>query len=221
MKIKDFVKTIVLPLKNLEFDKKKYLFVKRLNDNIFGTLGFVIATHQKAGSLLVNPVLGIFNKSIEDLYSRLTGNQTINTYQPTISSPIGYLFPSTQYKEWEYNDDIDTNLINQDLLSSIVQYGIPFFEKYKQDGELLKCLEEGKYILNYVRDYKLPILYYLLGDKNKGLEVITESLNRFKKPFIKEDLIKLSTNEEMTIVGQGYGKVKPAYLKFIDGYNQL
>ena len=222
MKAKDFERMIQTDLKTISFQKKKYLFVKQLDENTSGTIGFVIASHRIPGVLFINPVVGVFHKQIEELYSKLTGRDTVKMCFPVISRPIGYLTPANEYMEWEYSEKLNIDEINADILDTIKKFGLPFIEKYRNQDDLLKCIEERKYILNDVKDYRLPILYYLRGEKQKGLEAIEASIERQKKPIDISSIPKFSGFfEDMITIGSGNSTVDPEFLKFVEKYKAL
>ena len=69
----------------------------------------------------------------------------------------------------------------------------------------------------------MPFLYFLRGDKQKGLEAIEASIEQQKKPFDKSTIPKFSSafTEVMTIVGNEFGTVDPEFLKFVEKYKAL
>ncbi len=222
MKAKDFERIIQTDLKIISFQKKKYLFVKQLDESTSGTVGFVIASHRIPGVLFINPVVGVFHKQIEELYSKLTGRDTVKMCFPIISRPIGYLTSANEYMEWEYSEKLNIDEINADILDMIKKFGLPFIEKYRNQDDLLKYIKEGKYILSDSRDYRLPILYYLRGEKQKGLDAIEASLERQKKPIDVSGIPKFSSFFENVItVGGGNRTVDPEFLKFVEKYKEL
>lgn len=180
MKSKDFEKIITEKIKPLSFSKKKYVYIKEVDEQTIGTIGFGIASNRVPGSLFINPVVGIFNKQVEEIYCQLTGYDSIKTHQATVGTNVGFLIPpENYYKEWELSDSCIDN-VTADIIEKIVTYGLPFIEKYRNPNELLKCLEERRYILEITRIYKLPIMYYLLGYKDKALEYVDTVSNNFK-----------------------------------------
>jgi hypothetical protein len=106
------------------------------------------------------------------------------------------------------NDD-NIDVVNLELIDVIKSYGLPFIEKYQNPDELLKCVEERKYILTENMDYDLPILYYLNGDKQKGLHYIEEGIER-KKILKDRSITPLS---ELVI--------SPTYLRYYENYKEL
>lgn len=189
MKTKEFEKIIAEELKVLGFSKKKYFFVKQLDELTIGSIGFFISSYQTPGTIYVNPVVGIHNKKIEEIYCMLTGADTIKTCRGTISISIGYLIPPDyRYKEWRIFDNDNKNPTITDLIENITAFGIPFMKHYKAPGEMLKCLEERKYIVD--ASYHLPIMYYVLGNKEQALNYIEINKNKKKDRQYLEFAVK-------------------------------
>jgi hypothetical protein len=220
MKRNEFDKIARDVLCPMAFVRKKYNFIKKISEDSIGTIGFGIHSH--LGTLFINPVIGVINNYVEELYSKLTGIDTVSIFFPTISTPIGYLMPENIFLEWEYSEQKDITYLNSTLISAIEKFGFPFMEKYKAQDELLTCFKQNKFINNQSKDYRLPILYYIMGEKGKGLDVIKSSLERQKQLFNEESILKFTDLEtDITIVGSGYGKADPEYLKFIENFKNL
>lgn len=207
----------------LGFKKKKYNYFKPISDNVFATLGFGLAKHTDKGHIYVNVIIGVSHKDVEELLTKLTGYNSLAIMQPTIGSQIGYLMPGNSFKEWDFAENADYSYLYEDILKNIQTYGFAYQEKMKDFDNLLDAFERRTPgILNQARDRCLPILYYLKGDKQKGLQAIEDAKERQKKPFDQSSMPTFSgAKEVITIVGSGIGKVDPAYLKFAENYRLL
>ena len=219
---KDVEKGLSAICDKIGFKKKQYYFIKPIDDNAIATLNFGFILHKTKGHIYINVGVGVSHKAIEELYAKLTElNKPV--FKPTISLQIGYLMPENSYKEWDFIENADNSSVYENLLHCIQTYGFKYQEKWKDLDNLLETFEKiAPGILNQARDRYLPILYYLKGDKQKGLKVIADAMERQKKPLDESSMPTFSgAKEVITIVGSGIGKVDPEYLKFAENYNAL
>ncbi len=219
---KEVEKGFSLMSKGMGFKLKKYNFYKPISEMAHATLGFGMATHTDKGHIYVDVTIGVFHKDVEELLNKLTGYNSFDIMQPTIGTQIGYLMPGNSYKEWDFIENKDNSHLYDDILTNIQTYGFAYQEKMKDFDKLLEAFEKREPgIFNSARDRCLPILYYLKGDKQKGLKAIEAAIERQKQPFKESDLPKLSGEDVLTIIGPGIGKVDPEYLKFAEKYEAL
>lgn len=204
------------------FKKRQYYFIKSINNNVIATLHFGMATHVAKGHIYVNVTIGVSHTDVEELYARLVGIDK-SLLQTTIGTQIGNLMPGDSFKEWDFIENKDNSHLSDDILTNIQTYGFAYQEKMKDFDNLLEAFEKRvPGVLNQARDRYLPILYYIQGDKQRGLKAIEEAIERQKKPLDESSIPKFSgAKEEITIIGSGFGKVDPEYLKFADRYKEL
>lgn len=206
------------------FKKKQYYYVKSIDNNVIATLHFGMATRTDKGHIYVNVTIGVSHKNVEELYAKLTSNNN-PLLQSTIGLQIGYLMPGNSFKEWDFAENGDNSYLYEDILKNIQIYGFAYQEKMKGFDNLLEAFEKrASGILNQAQDRYLPILYYLKGDKQKGLKAIEEAIERQGKPVSEseiERLKKLAGSGGQVIIGSGIGKVDPEYLKFAENYKAL
>lgn len=209
--------------KEIGFKKKKFNFYKSINEMVYATLGFGMVTHTDEGHIYVNVTIGVSHKDVEELLAKTTGYNSLDIMQPTIGIQIGYLMPGNSFKEWNFAENADNSSLYEDILKSIQTYGFAYQEKMKDFDNLLEAFEKRvPGVLNQAKDRYLPILYYLKGDKQRGLKAIEEAIERQKKPLDESNIPKFSgAKEEISIIGSGIGKVDPEYLKFAENYKAL
>lgn len=211
--------------KTIGFKKKKFNYFRIINDNIFATLGFGMSTNTDKGHVCVNVTVGVIYKNVEELRTKLTGYNSLEIMQPTIGLQIGYLMPGKSLKEWDFVENTDKSYLYEDILNCIQTYGFAYHEKMKDFNNLFEAIEKRKSgVLNQARDRYLPILYYLKGDKQKGLTAIAEAIERQKKPVGEteiERLKKIAGTGGQVIIGSGIGKVDPLYIEFAERYKAL
>jgi hypothetical protein len=176
MNAKEFNDLIKKSLESILFTSYRGIFIHKFNNKIFATIGFGTVWNRKNKSLFVNPVLGIYYKEVEDLFFELTKNKS--HFQSSVSTPLGYLTTASKYLEWEFNEYMEFQTTCNDLLETIKSYGLPYVNRLKDWTQFIKEFEDSKYTAGFIKDYKLPIIYYLNGEKSKGLEFIEQKIKQ-------------------------------------------
>lgn len=245
---KELERELTTRCKDIGFKKKKYNFYKPINESIYATLGFGISNHGIKGNCLVNVVVGVYCKDVVDLFMQLIVGK-VGTVYPIMGIQLGYLMPEATFKEWNFIEGVNNDIVFEDLFMNIKTYGFQYQERLNKFDRLLQAFEKMEPgISNYERDRYLPILYYLCGDKQKGEEVIKTAITRQKTTFSDEELKKKNNRETLVlcagsdkvddkdfdkllkklpsggsimIVGSGVGKVSPEYFKFAERYKLL
>lgn len=219
---KEIKKGLATICNRIGFKKKQYYFIKSIDNNVIATCGFGMATHVAKDHIYVNVIIGVSHLDVEELYAILAEIDK-PLLQTTIGIQIGYLMPESCFKEWDFVENADNSSLYEDILKNIQTYGFAYQEKMKNFNNLLEAFEKRvPGVLNQARDRYLPILYYLKGDKQRGLKAIEEAIERQKKPLDESNIPKFSgAKEERTIIGSGIGKVDPEYLKFAENYKAL
>ena len=206
--------------KQLGFKKRKYNYYKPLKEGVFSTLGFGIAHYGITGHSFINVMVGVIYEDAELLSFKLTGYNRMTIMQPQIGIQLGYLMPEKKFKEWEHIKDADNTAVMDDLLLNIQNHAIPYQAKFVDSSVFFNTIDDIRYTPYIIRDRYLPILYYLKGDKQSGLKIIDEAIERQLHPKQPEvPHIEGATVE--LFVGPSYGKVDPAYLTFVENYRNL
>lgn len=249
---KDIDKELSIRCKELMFKKKKYNYYKPLTNNIMATLGFGCTSFGKNGHSHINITIGVFYNEVDEIYLKLTGYSGYNCMQPTIGCQLGYLMPINDFYEWEIIDGADNSKKFSDIFDNIVKYGFPYQTKMTDFDNLFNSYyNRDRGVLNVSREKIIPILYYIKGEKEKGIEFIKETIaRRGIRPTDKELLAgrdkaktiilrageepkltagnmdnmlrKLPSGGSIEIVGSGCnGVVDPLYLEFAKRYEQL
>ena len=88
-------------------------------------MSFSFLTKYSDGNIEVDVIVGVLNKTIEDLKFKLTGLNNFDLMLPTISTQIGYLMPEKNYKNWNFIENNDnTKVINDLLYSACLKSGL-------------------------------------------------------------------------------------------------
>ena len=86
----------------------------------------------------------------------------------TIGTTIGYLTHEKTYKTWKVTDvisDNDLERIVDDMYKCIIDFAIPYLEKYSVISNIINDMEGGLLINQADELHNLPIYYYLEGRK--------------------------------------------------------
>ena len=234
-------------LKNIGFKKKHYYYYKQWDKNMYLTISFGIASFLLPKHRLVSPTIGICYIDVNKLYEQLSDREVANNIYPTVSEGLGYIMPENTFKEWDFVENQDNTSIYDDMFKAITTYGFAYIiqkDRHDRIVDFFKTREKAGHQI-------LSISYFLNGEKEKGLQVFNDFLERMshrptdeeirrgKKP---EDVIilragettsmtgiemekmfkKLPSGGEMVIVGAGSnGQIDPEYLKFVEKYKPL
>lgn len=92
---------------------------------------------------------------------------------------IGQLTPKNNFQQWlvensATEEDVRDTVI--EMLNLIETYAIPFLDKYSDINEILFELEEGNRFIP--RHYDLPLIYYMLGEKENAISYVNQELIR-------------------------------------------
>lgn len=167
---KEVAKKLSVICDKIGFKKKQDDFIKPIDDNVTAVLRFGIYVHKQIGHIFVDVNVGVSFKNVEKLlYFLLNRDKVI--FGHTILKQIGYLMPENTHKEWDFVENANNTRVFEDLSKSIQNFGFPYLEKMKHFDNLLQTFERREQGVFYAsRDKYVPILYYLKGEKEKGLE---------------------------------------------------
>jgi len=159
-------------LEKLGFKKKKGLFYLPIDENTTGVIALPRATRYSKEAFSIAPVIGVINHQLEKLVYDLTGKKQSGL---TKSESLGYLMPAQSYREWEFNKSIPISMVANNMIKSIKKYGIPWMKKLSNLQFLTEEMEkENAYY------YTLPIIWLLLGKREKALNILNKALEKAK-----------------------------------------
>lgn len=221
---KEIKREITEKCKEIGFKKKQNFYIKPYTENVIAVLFFGFYSFQMPGHVFVAAFVGVTYKDVEEIFCKLCGIAN-PVFDYTILGQIGYVMPENSFKEWDMVEGSDNTGVFEDLFKNIKTYGFEYFEKMKDFNNLFQTFEIRGSVVNVSRDRRLPILYYLKGEKEKGLKFIEEAIERENTPVDMESLIKESQmtfpDAEVTIITSGPGRVDPEYLEFKERYKAL
>ena len=192
-------------LSNFGFKQKGYDFVKPISDNIIHTIGFGKSVYAVKGHTLINPFIGVGYRDINKLYADLCDVKFCEC--PTLWQGLGYLMPENDYKEWDFINDGNNDEVLSDMFTNLFHYGEQYWIRLSDFDELFNAVyirEKG--LLNDRRERLLPILYYMKGEKEKGIKFIQETIERRSIRPTDEELLAGRDKEKITILRAGEGQ---------------
>ena len=216
-------KELIKRLNTIGFKKNKMVYTREINKEVFAiiapTTRFSRNQKTKTDYYCLGLDIGVSYLSVDKLYQILTGSDTLY-YESVVHKQIGYLMPFKQYKEWVFYEEGDECAVFDDMFKSIQEYAFPYYQQMSDLNNVFEIMVLGTGVTHFSRDRFLPILYYLRGDKQSGLKIIDEAIERQLHPKQPEvPHIEGATVE--LFVGPSYGKVDPAYLTFVENYRNL
>jgi hypothetical protein len=116
---------------------------------------------------------------------------SMGTYIGAFGLPIGVLCNNGHFKDWRIADNdaepYIENVVNE-MTYAITDYAIPFLDKYSTYIDVIQGFE-NKEIHKSIDEKKiLPILYLIVGEKEKALDYIDHKLDyvKQKNPYAEE-----------------------------------
>lgn len=173
-------------VKSLGFVMKRGIFYKEIADGVFAVISnhFYSVTEKRCYEL--NTHVGLLVSSVERLRIELADNSEKEYLQKypisTILIQIGLLIPERKEKVYQFSKDVDdAERIVAIWLSDIKQYAIPFFLEYGSiEGVFKLYLYKADGVIIRNREVYLPLFYYLMGEKEKGLHFLEETMTRYE-----------------------------------------
>jgi hypothetical protein len=139
------------------------------DDEFIGWLGLNRAT--KNQPLGINPVIGVRYQTLERQVAFLNGATPHQYVPPTLSSSVGYLTPESAYIEVKVQSEADVGPAADQVADLVTKYGLKFITQKSDIAEISHDLEAGRYSIRQYADYRLPVLYGLMGDTDKAREL--------------------------------------------------
>lgn len=144
-----------------------------LRKGVDGWLGMNVAN--EAGSIAVNPVIGVRHDDVERMLSRLAG-QPEDPGVPTVTVPLGYLTPERTYARWLFNGSAQDDGETARLLEAVRDYGIPFMQANTDRRVLAETLTTSRFMPPDAQAYRIPIIHLLAGDRDRALSALHTSV---------------------------------------------
>ena len=227
----------------LGFVKKKGLYIKPITENIYGTLGFSPYISSYTKQILSNTVIGVRIESVEVLLHRLCFDEREKFLSYTLGMNIGYLMPQRKYYEWDFSNEKQIDSQIESWSNALQEYGYNYYKEMGNFDKVFDIFNNDKNITNSQKETYIPVLYYLMGEKEKGLKYIEETIKKYNhitrdkflkvinmktKEIIKYDIDTLSDKDILALLKPGYEiqspytpKLEPYYMTFVENYRAL
>lgn len=162
-------------LQSIGFSRKRgnsYVKTKRV---IKYELSFSHSTHNEPHVKYYTITLSIEYQKVQEIVDKMNvviGGFGIN---------LGYLLPEFSFKEWkvtETSSDEYISFVVGDMYTNIVNFAIPYFERYSEIRNVIEDIEKGVLKNQIDSSHYLPILYLLNGDKDLVVPYLQKELNR-------------------------------------------
>lgn len=219
----DINKELVRRLNAIEFKKNKMIYTRELKEEVVATLVHISRYYNNrktnVGYFYLSLDIGVSFMAVNKLYQNLIGSKTL-FYDSIVHKNLGYLMPIKQYKEWEFVEGENMTPVFDDMFECIHNYAYPYYNHMSDLNIVFDTMKSGEGIVHIARDRYLPILYYLRGDKQSGLKVIDEAIERQLHPK-QPEIPHIEGASVELYVGPSYGRVDPAYLTFVENYRNL
>jgi len=162
--------------KNLGYRNRYGCYVKPISQDIHATISFNVAHYGVKGHSFIAPRIGVLHDRVEELLYKVSNMECYKRPDfPTISEHIGYVLSSKGWIEWDFNEEgNDLAIKAMDMQDKIQQSAAIFSSKYSNLNDIITYIEGLPYGSSYQELLiRLPIMYYLVGEKDKGLLFIT------------------------------------------------
>ena len=183
---------------SLGFKERKHFFLnklrpigyfKSLTPNVSAFMSFRFFGHHKLYSEATVEV-GIKYNDISEFLSNLMKEEY---YSSNTFENLGYLMPQKVFLHENFYVDTDCGPALSQLFDKIKQYGYEYYEMLKNEDTFFKLLQEGHPLVNEKSEFNLPVLYYLRGEKQKGLACIENEINKRNQRKTDEELLEENT----------------------------
>ncbi|MCK9155478.1 MAG: hypothetical protein M0P12_05130 [Paludibacteraceae bacterium] len=182
-------KQLVDLFNGMGFKKKGFCFYKRITDQVSLTISYMVASRQEVGHVYVSPDIGILRHDIGRIYEKYKGYPIT----ATVCTSLGYIMPCKKWYEFDFVENDDNVGVLEEIKNNIITHGYVFCKNLETLDEI-----ENYYSLNTgsFEIYYLPIIYYLQGNKEKGIEYIEAQIAKNKQKGEKTKVTYSEVNTE-------------------------
>lgn len=161
------------------------IFTRNMNREVLGWLGLNRATKGRPGVLEINPVVGVRHQPTERLLAELREEKFHAYVPPTLSVHLGYLMPERRYIPWLFPEGEDPAKRARRIIQAVSEAGLPFMEENATLESMAATMEASGFGIPEQQHFRLPVMYYLMGQKGRAEEYIE---NRLRELGERDDL---------------------------------
>ncbi|GMO57617.1 MAG: hypothetical protein Ta2G_17400 [Termitinemataceae bacterium] len=160
-------------LQKYGFKKKKGIHIKTLTETTVAWIGLNKASFKNY--LAINMVVGLRFQDVEKAMYEYLGEIDNGVFPPTFGDNIGYT-NGNHYYEVVFQSDDEIAYRVMDMENALVQFGIPFFEKYSTLESIESVLKTNKHGIPEYNAYRLPIVLNMLNKKQDAIDCVNARL---------------------------------------------
>lgn len=144
-------------------------------DVVLGWVGLNKATRGGRGEVVLNPVVGVRHQGVEKVVAELRGEKYHGYVPPTVSSPLRYLMPVDERREWVLKKDGGDEAVADHLAGAVERFGCQFIRSCASSAGLVAAVRAGH---GHVHQncYRLPVALLLAGNVVEAAQVIEQEL---------------------------------------------
>lgn len=153
-----------------------HIFTLNISDDTIGWLGLNRGILKSEEVIEINPVIGIRHQPTEKLLAEVLEEKFHPYTPPTVSIHLGYVTPKKDYVPWlfPYNKNPEKQI--EVLADDVKSYGLPFMQSNKELKALTQAAENQGLGIPEQTKYRLPVMHYLLGNKDHANTLINKEL---------------------------------------------
>ena len=144
-------------------------------DVVLGWVGLNKASRQGHGEVLLNPVVGVRHQGLEMVVAELRGERFHGYLPPTVSSPLRYLMPVDERRDWVVKGEVDDAAVADHLVGAVERFGFAFMRSCARSPGLIAALRAG-HGHAHQNAYRLPTALLLAGDVVDAAQAIEREL---------------------------------------------
>ena len=132
--------------------------------------------------IYINPIVGIYDKELEEIYEILVSDIDLSTNNDTKCTALismGYLLPNKSYTTWQISSTyVDEQIFENvdNLLNTINKHALPYLYSLNDRNTLLYELKASNIGFQMNNQFKIPIIMSILGEKNSGINYVRRVL---------------------------------------------
>jgi len=174
--IAESLQLVALRLQRLGFAGSSGVYTIPVDDQIDGWVGLNEA-RDRGDCFELNPFVGVVHHALERKVAELTG-RTSSEPSPSVTSHLAYLLPGSagRSKPWRFCKSEDLAGEADSLTRAVADYALPFMRELSAPDRLAQAIRDLSF--EEARAERLPVIYWLAGDKERAREVLQDEVAR-------------------------------------------
>ena len=154
-------------------------FVKTFSDGINGFISLGYSNCLTPHTTYVDINIGYGEDRSNNLLQDLLGRKRIHNSYACCNINYCDLFPESKYSDyvWKIDDETSVKKVASIIITNVNNHIDPFLSEVCTAKTYIDRVLEGKHLTTSRKDHLIPIVYYLLGEKKKGLAYIEKQLS--------------------------------------------